>query len=133
MNRTLALLLMGAVPSGCVTAPPAVPVVVVPASASAAKAPPVLLNFYKDADAYRVNAERRLCANTSLGPRLEALQRRLAAATQVLVSRYGREQMDAARVAVVTPGSDLCTNGAAAATSLASFETAVSDLEAALR
>ena len=93
----------------------------------------MLLNFYKDADAYRVSAERRLCANPTLGARLESLQRRLAAATQTLVARYGREQVDSARVAVVTSGSDLCTNRVAAETSLASFEAAVSDLEAALK
>ncbi len=132
MNRILPLLLIGALLGGCVAATPAPVVAPTPAASAAAKAPPALLNFYKDADAYRVNAERRLCANPSLAPRLEALQRRLAAATQVLVARYGREQIDAARVAVVTPGSDLCTNRAAAATSLTSYEAAVSDLEAAL-
>jgi hypothetical protein len=131
MKRALPALLTVAVLGAC--APVAAPVVVAPAASGPAKAPPVLLNFYKDADAYRVSAERRLCANPSLGPRLEALQRRFAAATQALVARYGREQVDAARVAVVTSGSDLCTNRAAAATSLASFEAAVSDFEAALK
>jgi hypothetical protein len=98
-----------------------------------AKAPPELLNFYKDADAYRVSSERRLCADRSLAPRLETLQRRFAAITEALIARYGREQLDASRVSVVTSGTDLCTNRAAAATNLASFEAAVSDLEAALK
>jgi hypothetical protein len=135
MKPLFPVLLMAAAAGGCVMAPPAPPA---PAASAVlapvqAKAPLELLNFYKDADAYRVSAERRLCANPSAGPRLETLQRRFAAATQALVARYGREQADAARVAVVTSGSDLCTNRAALATSLSSFEAAISDLEAALR
>jgi len=129
MKPIVPALLMAAALGGCVMAP-AAPVAV---AAAPTKAPPELLNFYKDADAYRVSAERRLCANPSLGPRLETLQRRFAAASQRLVARYGREQVDAARVAVVTSGSDLCTNMAALTTSLASFEAAISDLEAALK
>ena len=132
MKPILPALLMVAALSACVMAPP-VAVAPVAAAAVPAKAPPELLNFYKDADAYRVSAERRLCANPSLGPRLEALQRRFAAATQALVARYGREQVDAARVNVVTSGTDLCSNRTALATSLASFEAAISDLEAALK
>ena len=130
MKRAILPVLLTAALGACVMAPPAPPA---PVAVAAVKAPPELLNFYKDADAYRVSAERRLCANASLGPRLEALQRRFAAATQTLVGRYGREQVEAARVAVVTTGTDLCTNRAAAGTSLNSFEAAVSDLEAALR
>jgi len=124
------VLLLVAALGGCVMAPVAPPA---PVAAVPATAPPELLNFYKDADAYRVSAERRLCANPSLGSRLETLQRRFAAATQVLVARYGREQVDASRVSVVTSGADLCTNRTALATSLASFEAAISDLEAALK
>ncbi len=123
MKGILPVLLMATL-GACVMAPR------VPAPA---KAPPELLSFYTDADAYRTSAERRLCADMSLRPRFQALQLRLAAATQTLLARYGREQIDASRVAVVTSGTDLCTNRAAAATSLNSFEAAVSDLEAALR
>jgi hypothetical protein len=133
MKPILPALLISAALSACVMAPPVVVAPPAPVAGVPAKAPPELLNFYKDADAYRVNSERRLCANRSLAPRLEALQRRFATATEALTARYGREQLDAVRVSVVTSGTDLCTNKAAIATSLDSFEAAVSDLEAALR
>ena len=133
MKPLLPALLMAGALSGCAMTPPVAGAPPAAVAAVQAKAPPELLNFYKDADAYRVNSERRLCANRSLAPRLEALQRRFAVATQALTARYGREQLDASRVAVVTSGNDLCMNKAAIATSLDSFEAAVSDLEAALR
>jgi len=95
-------------------------------------APPELLSFYTDADAYQTSASRRLCSDPSLRPRFEALQRRLAAAVATLQTRYGLAQVDASRVAVVTAEEGLCTDKAAAAVSLNSFESAVADLEAAL-
>jgi hypothetical protein len=107
--------------SGCATVP------------TDAVAPPVLLDIYRDADAYHASADRRLCADPSLTPSLQAVRTRLAAAREALVARYGAAQVDAARVAVVTTPATFCSDKAAAAQAVGHFEKAVSDLEAALK
>ena len=96
-------------------------------------APPELLNFYKNADAYGASATSRVCADGSLKPRVEEMTRRLAAVREVLVSRYGAAQVEAARVAVVADTADLCSNKTAAANAVNGFESAVSNLESALQ
>src|SRR5687768_7391905 len=109
-DAALALVLATA---GCMTAP------------ARNIAPPLLLDFYKDADAYQSSAVGRLCADPPLSARVQALQGRLAAAKQAIVARYGSEQVEAARVAVVSKTADLCSNRAAAGIAVEQFEKAV--------
>lgn len=109
--------------SGCMTAPPAAP----------GGGSPELLKFYTDADAYQTAAGNRLCGDPALQPTFADLQRRLEAARQLLVRRYGAEQVQASRVAVIAPAPGLCSDRNAAATAVRELERAVSNLESALQ
>ncbi|MEA3062256.1 MAG: hypothetical protein QOJ94_2037 [Sphingomonadales bacterium] len=106
--------------TGCAVGPP-------PASM-----PAKLTILFNEASAYQAAAGNRLCADPSLRPRFEDVKRRLALATETLVSRYGPAQAQAGRTAVISP-SRVCSNPSAAATAVANFEAAVSNLESGLR
>jgi hypothetical protein len=101
------------------------------ASPSRAAPPSDLAQLYRMANAYETAANRRICADASLRPRLAATARRLAQARQRMISAYGREFLSAAEAPVIFAG-DPCTEPGAAANAISGFESAVSRLEAGL-
>ena len=104
-----------------------------PVPVETAGPPPILLNFYRDADAYQASAESRLCADPTLRPAFEQLRARMTAAKILLISRFGEAAVSSVRVPVVISPQDTCANRAAAATAVRTFEASLSNLEAALK
>jgi hypothetical protein len=101
------------------------------ATAGLAGRPPAgVAELYRMASAYEVSSDRRICADASLSPRFEAARARLAEARRIMAEAYELRSMDVPPPIVST--GDPCANPGAAATSIANFERAVTQLEAAL-